>query len=427
MSSIVENPRGGCVLSGINSNLASINRVCPIYHSGPGCCMQTTASEQEMSGKKTSGFMADVALPCSNMLEKEVVFGGIPKLETTVQGAIDIIDADAYFILTGCTAGIIGDDVENVAERFRDRGYPVYAIDTPGFYGDSNMGYEVTWNNLIDQVIEPHEKEDNLVNIFGIVPFHDPMWSGNLEEIARILKKLGLRVNTFYTEHQGIEHVKNSSAAALNIIINPWLFNGPAKKYEEKFGVPSVRIPGIPVGATDTTKFIRTVADVLHLNKDIVENVIKEEEDYVYSYLEQAIGRVSWKKFAVVGDSSAAIGITRYLANDYSFTPKYVIVSEQLYRSGDKERVLKQLTELEYAKPPKIYFAADQFEIDKIIRENKDVTLIVGSSNDREAASYIDAQFLEATFPVTNRLFFNRAIAGYRGSLTLTEDLYDNL
>lgn len=43
------------------------------------------------------------------MLEKEVVFGGTDKLRTTILGAIDIIDADAYFVLTGCTAGIIGE------------------------------------------------------------------------------------------------------------------------------------------------------------------------------------------------------------------------------------------------------------------------------------------------------------------------------
>lgn len=45
MSFVTENPRGGCVLSGINSVLAAIDHVCPILHSGPGCCMQTTAAE----------------------------------------------------------------------------------------------------------------------------------------------------------------------------------------------------------------------------------------------------------------------------------------------------------------------------------------------------------------------------------------------
>ena len=329
MSSVVENPRGGCVLSGINSVLGAIDRVCPILHSGPGCCMQTTAAEQGQSGHKSACFVSDVSIPSTNMLEKEVVFGGIKKLRTTVQGSLDIIDADAYFILTGCTAGIIGDDIQSVAYEFQDQGYPVYAIDTPGFAGDSNLGYEVIWNNFIDQVIEPREKQKDLVNLFGIVPYHDPFWSGNLEELARILTKLGLRVNTFFTGHRGMEEVKNSSAAALNIIVNPWLFNGPAKKYEQKFGVPSIRFPGLPIGATDTTAFLRQVATALGLDEAKVQQVIDEEEDYVYSYLAQSIGALSWKRFAVVGEANSVVGITRYLANDYSFTPELTIISDE--------------------------------------------------------------------------------------------------
>ena len=236
MSQVTENPKGGCVLAGINSVLGAIDRVCPIYHSGPGCCMQTTAADQGQSGHKSSRFVSSVSLPSTNMLEKEVVFGGTEKLRTTVQGAIDIIDADAYFVLTGCTAGIIGDDIVSVTEEFQDKGYSVYPIETPGFVGDSNLGYETVWTTMINQVIEEDvPKDDKLVNIFGIIPYHDPFWSGALEEIDRILSALGLKVNTFFTKHQGIETIRKCSGAALNIIINPWLFKGPAKKMEQKF------------------------------------------------------------------------------------------------------------------------------------------------------------------------------------------------
>ena len=224
MSEVEENPRGGCVLAGINYTLGALDRVCPIFHAGPGCAMQTTYGEQGQSGNKEHSFVAGVSLPSSNMLEKEVVFGGLDKLRTTIQGSIDIIDADAYFILTGCTAGIIGDDIVSVAEEFRSKGYPVYAIETPGFNGNSDLGYEAAWDALIDNIVEEGlERKDNLVNIFGITPVHDSFWSGNLEEVKRILTKLGLEVNTFFTDHQGIESVRTSSQAALNIILNPWL------------------------------------------------------------------------------------------------------------------------------------------------------------------------------------------------------------
>ena len=429
MSQVTENPKGGCVLAGINSVLGAIDRVCPIYHSGPGCCMQTTAADQGQSGHKSSRFVSSVSLPSTNMLEKEVVFGGTEKLRTTVQGAIDIIDADAYFVLTGCTAGIIGDDIVSVTEEFQDKGYSVYPIETPGFVGDSNLGYETVWTTMINQVIEEDvPKDDKLVNIFGIIPYHDPFWSGALEEIDRILSALGLKVNTFFTKHQGIETIRKCSGAALNIIINPWLFKGPAKKMEQKFGIPSIRVPGLFVGATDTTKFVRQVAEAMHLDQEIVDKVIAAEEEYVYDYLAQSVGGVSWKRFAVVADANNAVGITRYLANDFSFTPVLDIVSEPLFRQEDKDRIVAQIEDLEYAKPPKVIFASDQYEINQALREEEEeITLLIGSSNEREVALEKDIQFILAAFPMNERLVFNRTYAGYRGSLTFTEDLYDNL
>lgn len=428
MSYVTESPRGNCVLGGINAVLGAINRVCPIYHSGPGCCMQTTAGEAGQAGGKTPYFVAGVSIPCSNMLEKEVVFGGTDKLRSTIKGSIDVIDADAYFILTGCTAGIIGDDIVSIAEEFREQNINVYPIETPGFAGNDDYGYETVFRTFLDYIVEEgRAKQSNLVNLLGIIPYHDPFWSGNLEELARILRKLGLEVNTFFTEHQGIENIKKSSSAVLNIIVNPWLLKSAAAIYEERFGVPSIRIAGLPIGATDTSVFIRQVAEALSLDHELVEKVITEEEDYVYSYLETAIGELSWKRFAVVGDSNTAIGLTRYLANDYSFTPLITVISEPMFREEDKNRITKRLTELEYAKPPKVLFETDQYKITKALEENPDITLLIGSTNEREIALKKDIQCSVITYPITDRLIFNRTYAGYRGSLTLIEDLYDNL
>ncbi|MFL0195338.1 nitrogenase component 1 [Clostridium sp. WILCCON 0269] len=428
MSKVTESPRGNCVLGGINAVLGVVDRVCPIFHSGPGCCMQTTAGEAGQAGGKTPYFLSGVSLPCSNMLEREVVFGGVDKLRNAIKGSIEVIDANAYFVLTGCTAGIIGDDIVSVINEFVNQGIDIYPIETPGFAGDSNLGYEVVFETFLDYVVqESRPKQKNLVNLLGIIPNHDPFWSGNFEELTRILRKLGLEVNTFFTEHQGIENIKNSSAAVLNIIVNPWLLKNAAKEYESRFGVPYLRFAGLPIGVTDTTDFIRQVAKALDLDKELVEKVIEEEEDYVYSYLETAIGGLSWKKFAVVGDANTSIGITRYLANDYSFTPVITIVTDPMFRETDKECITKRITKLEYARPPKVLFETDQYNITKALEENDEITLLIGSTNEREIALRKDIQCSVISFPITDRLIFNRTYAGYRGSLTLIEDLYDNL
>ena len=91
MSVVVESPRGTCVLGGISSVLSAVDKVCPIFHSGPGCCMQTTAGEAGQSGGKQPHFLSGVSLPSSNMLEREVVFGGVDKLRSTIEGAVEMI------------------------------------------------------------------------------------------------------------------------------------------------------------------------------------------------------------------------------------------------------------------------------------------------------------------------------------------------
>lgn len=128
-----------------------------------------------------------------------------------------------------------------------------------------------------------------------------------------------------------------------------------------------------------------------------------------------------------MADASNAVGITRYLANDFSFTPVLVIISEPIFRPEDKERIINEISRLEYARSPKVIFATDQYEINEAIRNEEEITLLIGSSNEREVALEKDIQFILGAFPVNERLIFNRTYAGYRGSLTFTEDLYDNL
>lgn len=421
MSKVTESPRGACVLGGINDVLGAVDRFCPIYHSGPGCCMQTTAGEHS-----NSPFVSAVSIPCTNMLEKDVVFGAEEKLRSTIDGAIEIIDAEAYFILVGCTAGIIGEDVESVAADYRAQGKRVYAIDTPGFQGDGLLGYEIAFKAFLDNIVEKGlSKRKGLVNLLGIIPYRDPFWSGNFEELTRILRKLGLEVNTFFTEHQGFENIRTSSQAELNIIVNPYLLKSAAERYESEFGVPYLRYPGLPIGATDTTEFIRQVAEKLSLDSELVERVIAEEEDYVYSYLSYKGESLGWNRFAVVGDSASAIGITRYLANDASQTPLAVVITEPMYRPEDKLRIINTITDLEYAKPPEIFFESDYSNIIEKLDQFPDIDMLIGSSSEREYCAKHGIFGCVMTFPIYDRTIINRGIVGYRGSLTLTEDLYN--
>jgi nitrogenase molybdenum-iron protein beta chain len=428
MSAILENPHGNCALGGASATLSAIRRVIPIFHSGPGCCMQTTAGEASQASLRLPYYVAYTALPCTNMLEREVIFGGEEKLDKHIEGALDIFDADAFFVLTGCTAGIIGDDVQTITRKYREQGHPVYAVNSAGFLGESYLGYEIAFKALLDNIVDPHPaaKEADLVNILGIVPYHDPYWEGNFEEIVRLLNKMGLRANTFFSHNQGVEAIRKSSSASLNIILNPWLLKNAAAEYSERFQIPSLRWSGAPLGATGTAAFLRALGEAAGRAKE-AEAVIEEEEQYLYRYLETGLGLQSWRRFAVVGESTNVIPITRFLANDYGFTPEAAILTDVVFRPEDKKRIQDELASLEYCRPPEVFFTGDQWEINQTLEKFPETTLLIGSTNEGEFAMKHQIQFFIACYPNTERLIYNRSCAGYRGALTFVEDIYSNL
>jgi nitrogenase molybdenum-iron protein beta chain len=199
-----------------------------------------------------------------------------------------------------------------------------------------------------------------------------------------------------------------------------------SEEYLSRFSIPSLRWPGAPLGATDTAAFLRAVAQATGKTTE-AEALIEAEERYLYHYLETGLGVQNWRRFAVVGESTNVIPITRFLANDYSFTPEVSICTDVVFRPEDKQRILDQLQHLESVRPPEVFFTGDQWEINQTLGKFPETTLLVGSTNEGEFAMGRQIQFFIACYPNTERLIFNRSCAGYRGALTFMEDIYSNL
>lgn len=420
MSNYIENPRTSCALNGALGVVSSINRTIPIIHAGPGCGLQASI------GVKAGYLGGGTGFPSTNMFEKEVVFGGINRLRETIQGSLEVMDGDLYVVLTGCTSGIIGDDTEGVVEKIKSKNIPIIYIDSAGFKGDSNFGYEAALNALVNQLTEETVREDKTVNLFGIVPSHDIFWRGDFEEITRILNKLGLKVNTFFTDGQGIDNIRKSSAAELNIILSPWLLQELSETYKKKYGVKTFRFQGLPVGPTATSDFIRKLAENINLDKALVESVIREEEDYVYTYFEDINAMITTYRYIVIGDANTVLGVNRFLVNDYGQIPLLSIVTDDVPEKY-REDLVKEIKNLEYAREPEVIFESDKWKISEKIRELKDeATLILGSSFEKEIGSELDIFTVTVSAPSTDSLIINKGHAGYRGCLTFLEDFYNN-
>jgi nitrogenase molybdenum-iron protein beta chain len=422
MSNIVENPRYSCTLGGAVATARNIKRTIPILHAGPGCGPQVTMGQSSTAGFQGVGYVGGSGLPSTNMYEKEVIFGGESRLKELIESSIEIIDGDLYFVLSGCTSDIIGDDVASIVEEYRQKGYPIVHAETAGFKGNTYLGYELVFEALIKQLVKPSKKDPHTVNLFGIIPYQDINWQGNLEEISRILKRIGLNANNFLTDNQGIESIVKSSEASLNIIINPWIGDEIVKHYAEQFNIPYIRVSGLPIGPTSTNSFLKQISFALGLDHRLVDKVIEEETEYVYRYFERLTEIYAKYRFAIISDSNTALGYTKFLVNDFGQIPKIVIVTDNP-KDEYRNEITNQLTNLEFAKPPKVVYSQDQWEIKNEILNIKP-SYVLGSSLDKEAASELSVPFQSISFPVTDRLIMNRAYAGYRGAITLVEDLF---
>ncbi|GHV82304.1 hypothetical protein AGMMS49991_08620 [Spirochaetia bacterium] len=129
----------------------------------------------------------------------------------------------------------------------------------------------------------------------------------------------------------------------------------------------------------------------------------------------------------MVGESTNVVPITRFLANDYSFTPEAAIITDVVFRPEDKAAILDRLQNLESSRPPEVFFTGDQWEINRTLDKFTELSLLVASTNEGEWAMTHQVQHFIACYPNTERLIYNRSCAGYRGALTFMEDIYSNL
>lgn len=441
MSHLIEQAKFSCALGGLQTVLA-ISKGIPIVHAGPGCASRQFSYLGNGAGYQGEGYAGGGQISCTNSTQSEVIFGGERKLRATVEGTLKVMDGDLYVILAGCSAGIIGDDVKQVACEFADEGYPIVGVDTAGFRGNNYAGHELVVNAIIDQYISYEVPKANvekgLVNVFSVVPFQDPYWRGDLEEIKRLLEGIGLKANILYgSSSNGFKEWMNIPNAEFNLVLSPWVGLSTAKKLEKIYKTPYLHIPVLPVGLKETGRFLRQVGEFAGLDKENVESFIAKEEkrykDYFVSFgdLVSDFGCYLPYHLYTVADSAYGIGASKFLIEELGFTPKgfYEIDNPD---SKNKEAVESLLKEIDERYDGNIIFEGDnkviQNDIEAKLTESGVRSVVLGSSWDKElVTSKNESILVRLSLPVTDRVILNKSYVGYNGGLSLIEDIYSGL
>ncbi|GHV75589.1 hydrogenase [Spirochaetia bacterium] len=425
MAKLLYQPRYKCALAAMQT-VHAIPRAIPVLHSGPGCGAKLN------NNNGTSGMYSPNIFPCTSVSEKEVVFGGVDKLRSTIENAIKIIDADLFVVLTGCTSEIIGDDVGEVVSEFAGAEKKVVFANTPGFKGNNYLGHDWILRAIFDQYL-PRRKvsvQPGLVNIFSAPPMQDAFWLGNLRELESLVSEIGLTPNTIFGHGRGLPNIDRIPDAQLNLLVGPWAGLESVRFLEKKYGTPYMHYPTLPVGAFETSRFLQALAEKACADKTLCEKVISSHEDEYYYYIERYSDifleqRVMSKRFITVADAHYALAFTKFLVNDLGMFPSAQFITDDtpaVYR----EPLTREFQNLNYGITADLVFSTDGDEIHRSVRETSTGgnPLLIGSSWEKRLAQEINGIFVNVSYPMISRMVINGHVAGYSGGLKVLEDMY---
>ena len=263
----------GCSTSNATCAVALIQDSAVISHGPVGCagCLHEFAFTYRVNGvHRGLEKPTQRRIFSSNMDENDTIYGGGEKLARAIRDVHERVKTNVIFIVTTCASGIIGDDVQGVADEAEaEIGIPVVPVFCEGFRSRIwTSGFDAGYHGVARKLIKPPAKRQadlvNIVNFWGTDVFS--VW----------FKRLGLRAN-YLTPYATVEQIAKSSEAVATVQICSTLGSYLAAVLEQEFGVPEITASP-PYGIVQTERWFRALGKMTDRAGE-VEVFIKEERE----------------------------------------------------------------------------------------------------------------------------------------------------
>lgn len=318
----------GCSSGNAFCQLAMIQDAAVVNHAPTGCAgdffgfnFVYRVGQMERNLRPTIGRYFN-----TNIEERDIVFGAIQKLESTVREAYERVKPNAIFITTSCASGIIGDDVENAANELSEElGIPVIACYCEGFKSKIwTTGFDSAYHSIIRKIVKPPRQKNNKVNIINF-------WGSHIFD--EILEELGYEAQ-YIVPFSTISDLEYISEAAATIQICPTLGTYLGAALEQVYGVPEIKAPpGYGLAGTDA--WFRELGRVLNRKEEIEELIKKEHERIIpdlEAYREKLKGKTAYLT-AGAAHGHALIALMRELGLEVQGAA--IFHHDPIYDNGD--------------------------------------------------------------------------------------------
>jgi nitrogenase molybdenum-iron protein alpha chain len=271
----------GCVLNFyLTVRVATIRDAAIIYHGPVGCSSASLGYRELFRTIPTElGRPENFELNwiTTNLQQDDVVYGASQKLKDAIFKAEKRYSPKAIFILTTCTSGVIGEDIEGaVAEVQPEVKATIVPVHCEGVRSKLvQTGYDAFWHGVLKYLVKkPEKKQKDLVNVASMLSY---TWQDRLE-IQRLLGKVGLRTN-FVPEFATVEQLEQLSEAAVTAPLCPTYTEYVSKGLKQEYGVPYFLYPS-PMGIKNTDSWLRQIGKFTGKEKEI--EILIEEEHKVW-------------------------------------------------------------------------------------------------------------------------------------------------
>lgn len=108
-----------CSADQVMNQLSCIQDAAIVEHGPAGCSGDIPRRNLvNRSGRRTRNIeVCNIKYINTNLTEKDMVYGGVLKLESAIREAKKRFDPKAIFVTSTCASAIIGDDIESAADK----------------------------------------------------------------------------------------------------------------------------------------------------------------------------------------------------------------------------------------------------------------------------------------------------------------------
>jgi nitrogenase molybdenum-iron protein alpha chain len=268
-----------------------------IYHAPIGCSANIINYHIGIRGaavaRKQQAF--DVQTLSTNIQEKDTIFGAAEKLREALREADRRFHPTFTYISTSCASGIIGEDIESVADEMEEElGYPIIPIYCEGFKSKIwSSGFDAGYHGILRKIVKPpKKKQEDLVNLFSFE---------GTDTFTPLLARMNLRVN-YLVAMASKEKLETISEAACSTSICETLSMYVAASLEEQYGVPEIKSPP-PFGIDWTNTWLRAIGKVTGREEE-AERVIAEDSEKYRDEIAELREKLQGKRlFVTAGDA----------------------------------------------------------------------------------------------------------------------------